>query len=162
VYVVAYRTVGGLIHPSNLRIQEDFPPGREANISVPSLPRTRQVDSKNLIRAPYFYKIYFNSIARSTDRPCGLVAKVPDSRYRGPSSIAGATREVVGLERGRLRIASTIEELLGRSSGSSLEIEITAVGIFNLYPQKLALTLQTSGCLSVGIVRSRTQAAEFS
>jgi hypothetical protein len=31
-----------------------------------------------------------------------------------------------------------------------------------LYPQKLALTLPTSGCCSVGIVRSRTQATEFS
>jgi hypothetical protein len=30
-----------------------------------------------------------------------------------------------------------------------------------LYPQKLALTSPTSGCRSVGIVRSRTQAKEF-
>jgi hypothetical protein len=32
----------------------------------------------------------------------------------------------------------------------------------NLYPQKLALTSPTSGGRSVGIVRSRTQATEFS
>jgi hypothetical protein len=31
-----------------------------------------------------------------------------------------------------------------------------------LYPQKLALTLPTSGGRSVGIVRSQTQATEFS
>jgi hypothetical protein len=31
-----------------------------------------------------------------------------------------------------------------------------------LYPQKLALTSPTNGCRSVGIVRSRTQATEFS
>jgi hypothetical protein len=31
-----------------------------------------------------------------------------------------------------------------------------------LSPKKLALTSQTSGCRSVGIVRSRTQAIEFS
>jgi hypothetical protein len=30
-----------------------------------------------------------------------------------------------------------------------------------VYPQKLASTLPTSGCLSFGIVRSRTQATEF-
>jgi hypothetical protein len=38
--------------------------------------------------------------------------------------------EVVGLEQGLLNLPSTIEALLGRkSSGSSLEIDITAVGI---------------------------------
>jgi hypothetical protein len=31
----------------------------------------------------------------------------------------------------------------------------------SLYPQKLALTSPTSGCLSVGIVRSRTKATEL-
>jgi hypothetical protein len=51
--------------------------------------------------------------------------------------------EVVGLERGPLSLASTIEELLERkSSGSGLETEITAVGDpprwlrDTLYPQK--------------------------
>jgi hypothetical protein len=63
---------------------------------------------------------------------------------------------------------STIEELLGRkSSGSSLEIDITAVKDPSrwprgtLYPQKLAVTSPTSDGRSVGIVRSRTQATEF-
>jgi hypothetical protein len=48
----------------------------------------------------------------------------------------------VGLERGPLSLVSTTEELLDRkSSGSGLEIEITAVGICHadrvgtLYPQ---------------------------
>jgi hypothetical protein len=58
------------------------------------------------------------------------VVTVPGYRSRGPGSIHGAIREVVGLERGLLSLMSTIEVLLGReNSGSSLEIEITAVGI---------------------------------
>jgi hypothetical protein len=73
----------------------------------------------------------------------------------------------VGLERGVLSLMSIIEELLGRnSSGSGVEIEITAVGIRSadhvaLYQQKLALTSRTSGGRLVSIVRSRTQATEF-
>jgi hypothetical protein len=51
---------------------------------------------------------------------CGLVVRVPGYRsghYRGGG-------EVVGLERGPLRLVSTTEELLGRnSSGSGLEIQ---------------------------------------
>ena len=45
---------------------------------------------------------------------------------------------------------------------------LTAVGtrcadhVTPLYPQKLALTSPTGGGLSVGIVRSRTKATEFS
>jgi hypothetical protein len=61
---------------------------------------------------------------------CGLVVRVSGYRSRGPGSVPGATREVVGLERGPLSLVSTIEELLGRkSSGSGLETENTAVGI---------------------------------
>jgi hypothetical protein len=74
----------------------------------------------------------------------------------------------MGLERGPLSLVSTTEELLRRkSSGSGLEIEITAVGIrcadhaTPLYPQKLALTSPTSGGRSVSIVRSRTKATEL-
>jgi hypothetical protein len=73
----------------------------------------------------------------------------------------------VGLERGSLSLVSTTEELLGRkSSGSCLENR--EYGRRDpprrqpLYPQKLALTSSTSGRRSVGIVRSRTQATEFS
>jgi hypothetical protein len=63
-------------------------------------------------------------IMQYSDRPCGLVVRVPVYRSRVPGSIPGAARfflEVVGLERGPLSLVSTIEELLGRkSSGSCL------------------------------------------
>jgi hypothetical protein len=72
------------------------------------------------------------------------------------------------LGRVQLSLVSTIEELLERkSSGSGLEIEITALGIrfvdysTPLYSHKLALTSPTSGGRSACIVRSRTQATEF-
>jgi hypothetical protein len=77
--------------------------------------------------------------------------------------------EVVGLERGPLSIVSTSEELLGRKS-SGFGLEIQEYGRrdsllwprVTFYPQKLALTSSTRGSRSVGIVRSRTQATEFS
>jgi hypothetical protein len=76
---------------------------------------------------------------------------------------------VIGLEQGPLSLVSTNEELLGRkSSGSGLESREYdrrdpsrwPHGI--LYPQKLVLSSSTSGGRSVGIVRSWTQAMEFS
>jgi hypothetical protein len=77
--------------------------------------------------------------------------------------------EVVGLERGTLSLVSTIEELLGRKSRCS-SLENREYGRRDpsrwprgtLYPRKLALTSPRSGGRSVGIVRSRTQATEFS
>jgi hypothetical protein len=76
---------------------------------------------------------------------------------------------VVGLERGTLSLVSTIEELLGRkSSGSALENggygrrDPSRWPRDNIYQQKLALTSSTSGGRSVGVVRSWTQAMEFS
>jgi hypothetical protein len=77
----------------------------------------------------------------------------------------------VGLERGPLSLVSTIEELLERkSSGSGLEnrdyCHKGSIALTNyatpFYPQKLELTSPTSGSCSVGIVRSRAQAMEFS
>jgi hypothetical protein len=73
----------------------------------------------------------------------------------------------VGLERDPLGLVNTIKELLRRKSNGS-GLESREYGRRNpsrwpggtLYPQKLALT-STSGCRSVGIVRSRTQATEF-
>jgi hypothetical protein len=65
----------------------------------------------------------------------------------------------VGLERGPLSLVSTIEELLERkSSGSGLESrdygrrDPPRRSPVILYPQKLSLTLPTSGGRSVGIV----------
>jgi hypothetical protein len=76
--------------------------------------------------------------------------------------------EVIGLKRGPLSLVSTIEELLGRkSSGSGLESQEYGGRdplrwpSGTLYPQK-TLTYPTSGGRSVGIVRSRTQATEYS
>jgi hypothetical protein len=77
--------------------------------------------------------------------------------------------EVVGLEQGPLSLVSTIEELLGgKSSCSGLENrEYVCRDSLRwprdtLYPQKLALTSPTKSGRSVGIVRSRTKATEFS
>jgi hypothetical protein len=75
----------------------------------------------------------------------------------------------VGLERGPLSLVSTTEELLGRKSrGSGLENweygrrEPSRWPRGTIYPQKFALTSPTSGDRSVCIVRSWTQATEFS
>jgi hypothetical protein len=77
--------------------------------------------------------------------------------------------EEVGLERGPLSLVSTIEELLGRKSSSS-SLDSREYGRRNpsswprgtLYPQTLALTSLIRGGRSFCIVRSRTQATEFS
>jgi hypothetical protein len=76
--------------------------------------------------------------------------------------------EVLGLERGPLSLVGTTEKLLERkSSGSCLEIGEYSHGDplrwprRTLYPQKRALTSPTSGCRSLGIVRSRTKATEL-
>jgi hypothetical protein len=73
----------------------------------------------------------------------------------------------VGLERCPLCPMSPIMEVLERkNSCSTLINRDSAVGIPDadhvaLCPQNLALTSQTSGCRSVGIVRSRTQTTEI-
>jgi hypothetical protein len=66
-------------------------------------------------------------------------------------------------------LVSTTEELLGRKSrDSGLENreydhkDPSGLPRGTLYPQKLAITSPTSGGRSVGIIRSRTQATEFS
>jgi hypothetical protein len=76
--------------------------------------------------------------------------------------------EVVGLERGPLSLVRITEELLQwKSSGFGLENREYGRGDplhwprDTLYPQKFALTSQTSGGRSVGIVSLRTKATEF-
>jgi hypothetical protein len=74
----------------------------------------------------------------------------------------------VGLERGSLSLVTTTEELLERkNSGSCLENreyghrDHHADHVASLYPQKFALISPTSGCHSVGIVRTWTQITDF-
>jgi hypothetical protein len=75
--------------------------------------------------------------------------------------------EVVSLERGPLSFLSTIEELLGKSSGFGLESQeygcrdMSCWPHDTLYPQKLEISSQTSGSRSIGIVHSVTQAMKF-
>jgi hypothetical protein len=73
------------------------------------------------------------------------------------------------MERGPLSLVSTVEEVPeNKSSGCGLENLEYGLGDpsrcsrYTLYPQKVALTSPTSGGRSVGIVRSRTRAMEFS
>jgi hypothetical protein len=105
-------------------------------------------------------------------RLCGEVVRVPGYRFRGPGSNWRRYQiiwEVVGLDRDPSSLVSTIEKLHGRkSSGSGLEIREYGRGDSSrwphgsFHPQKLALTSPTNGGRSVGIVRSRTKATEFS
>jgi hypothetical protein len=100
------------------------------------------------------------------DRLCGLVARVPGYRSRGPGFDSGSYQifwEVVGLERCLLSLVSIIEELLEwKISGSGQENRINGRGVplrwprDTLHPQKLALTSPTGGGRSVGIVHLRT------
>jgi hypothetical protein len=92
--------------------------------------------------------------------------QIPRSRVWFPTLISW---EVVGLERGPISLASTIEELLKRK-GSSSGLEIREYGRRNpsrrprdtLFPQKkLALTSPTSSGCSDSVVSSRTKATEI-
>jgi len=102
------------------------------------------------------------------DRLCGLVVKVSGYRYRGPGLDPRRYQifwVVVGLER-EVKLRSYLNK---KSSGFRFRKQrLTAVGtrcanyVTPLYPQKLALTSPTGGGRSVGMVRSRTKATEFS
>jgi hypothetical protein len=74
----------------------------------------------------------------------------------------------VGLERGLLSLRSTMSRYFKEIvAAPAQKAKNTAVEIHQadhatpLYPQKLALTLLASGCRSVCIVCSRTQATEL-
>jgi hypothetical protein len=104
------------------------------------------------------------------DRLCGLVVRILGYRSGGLGSIPGTTRKkVVDLERGPLSLVSATEELLDRKLAAPVyKTKNTSVGIRHAdhvapsIRKKLAITSPTSGGRSVGIVRSRTQAMEFS
>jgi hypothetical protein len=94
------------------------------------------------------------------ERLCGLVVWVSGYRSRGPGFYSRPYQ--IFWERGPLSLVRTIEELLewkrnGSGRGNSLRWPRNT-----LYTQRLALTSPTSGGHSVGIVRLRTKATEFS
>jgi hypothetical protein len=120
-----------------------------------------------------FYRfLHTECMSTKYDRLYGLVARVSDYRSRGPgldSRPYQISWVVRGLERGPLNLVRPIEELLEwKSRGSSLENRDCRPSYFVALitqpplPQKLALTSPTSGGRSVGIVRLRTKATEFS
>jgi hypothetical protein len=107
-------------------------------------------------------QVAFTFMFWSSDRLCGLVPRVPIQRSGFDSRRYQIFGKVADLERGPLSLVSTIEELVERkSSESGLESrEHGRRDVF--YPQKLALTSPTGSGRSVGIVRLRTHATEFS
>jgi hypothetical protein len=65
-----------------------------------------------LVRQLFLHLFYYLELC---DLLCGLVVRVLGYRSGGPGSIPGTTRKkVVGLERSRLSLVSTTEELLYR------------------------------------------------
>jgi hypothetical protein len=129
--------------------------------------------SEKFLTLPRLETLHTQGINRNTsDRLCGLVVRVPGYISRDPGFDSRRYQnfwEVVGLERGPLSLLSAIEGLLGRTSNSSC-LDIREYGRGDpfgrprdiLYQQKLALTSQTNGGRSVGIIRWRTEAMEFS
>jgi hypothetical protein len=113
----------------------------------------------------------FKCIIFLCDRFCGLVVRVPGHRSSGPCSIPGATifSEKLCVWNG-IHSASWVQlmsYLKEKNSGCGLENQEygrrdpSRWPRGTLYPQNLALNSLTSGCRSVGIIRSRTQATEF-
>jgi hypothetical protein len=106
------------------------------------------------------------------DRLCGLVVRVSGYRSRGPGFVSRRFQifwETPGLERGPFSLVRTTEELFeGKVAAPVWKTGINDRGNRvrwprdTLYPQKLVLTSPTNGSRSVGIVRSRTKATEFS
>jgi hypothetical protein len=68
------------------------------------------------------HAICFQEMSPYLDSLCGLVVRVPGYRYRGPGFDSRCYQifwEIMGLERGPLRLVSTIEEPRERKSSSS-------------------------------------------
>jgi hypothetical protein len=122
------------------------------------------------LNTDYFESEILANVNYVYDRLRGLVVRVLGNRSGGPGSIPGTTKKkVTGLERGPLSLVSITEELLDRKVAVPVsKTEDTAVGIRHAdhvapsIRKKLAITSPTSGGRSVGIVRSLTQAMEFS
>jgi hypothetical protein len=101
------------------------------------------------------------------DRLCGLVVRVPGYRSWGPGFHSRRYQifwEVMGLERGQLKLVRITEELLEwKSSGFGLgnrnndRRDPLCWPRDTLYPQKLALTSPTCCGRSVGILRLRSK-----
>jgi hypothetical protein len=126
--------------------------------------RTRHVVVSRDLSAKRGASLFLRNKRRLPDLLCALAVRVPGYRSRGPDFLRSS-----GLERGSPSLMSAIEELLERKiSGSGLEsreyrrMDTSLWPRDFLYPQKLVLTSLTSGGRSVGIVRSLTQATEFS
>jgi hypothetical protein len=144
-----------------------------------SLPRLR-VTFRDIMNSVVYSILYRPSdrllstklVPTFADRRCRVVSGTdPGYRFRGTGFDSRRYQifwEVVYLRRGPLSLMSATEEILERkSSDSGLEIreyckrDPSRWPRGTLYPLKLALTSQTSGGRSVGVVRSRTQATEL-
>jgi hypothetical protein len=120
----------------------------------------------NVITFSHLFLVFPSGLF-SSDRLCGLVVRVLGYRSRGPGFDSRRYKifwEMVGLERGPLRLVSTIEDLLERNSGgSSLGNREYGCGDllrwprYTLYLKKLALSSSTSSSRSVSIVGSWTK-----
>jgi hypothetical protein len=106
------------------------------------------------------------------DRLCGLVIIVSGYRSRGLGSIPGASRfsEKYWVWNGvhsasRVQLRSYLEEKIAAPVWKAENMAVGNHHADHMAPsnsKKWALTSLTSGSCSVGIVRSRTQATEFS
>jgi hypothetical protein len=107
---------------------------------------------------------YKEEVGSNSDLLCGLVVRVSGYKSWGPGFDSRPYQifwEVGGLERGPLslneKVAAPVQKTDINGRGNSLRWPRNT-----LYPQTLALTSPTSGGSSVGIVRLRTTATEFS
>jgi hypothetical protein len=142
-------------------------------IGVSELPRRkRKHKNVNVLKYGIWRKLIVLFIS-FIDRLCSLMMQSSWLQIQRPGFDSRHYQifwEAVCLERGPLNLVSTIEELFGRKSRDFC-LESREYGRRHpsrwprgsFYPQKkMALASPTSGGHSVGIVRSWTQATEFS